>query len=161
MPKLIKDGQLIEDTWVLIEDTEADTLPEGKVIIPFTLWEKQKATLKGRTGLGIWLDSHDEPEGIASELEIFDLIAVNFPKFADGRGYSIAHILKDQLGFKGELRAIGDVLPDQLHFMRRCGFNSFALRDDKKVDQALHCINSLSNAYQAAADESRPLFLRR
>ena len=87
------------------------------------------------------------------------LIAVNFPRFVDGRGYSIA-LLRERYGYSGELRAIGDVLPDQLQFMKRCGFDAFALRPDKDATKAAR-LNFFSQTYQAAADTDVPLFRRR
>jgi uncharacterized protein (DUF934 family) len=89
------------------------------------------------------------------------VIAVNFPKFADGRGYSIARLLRERLGYKNELRAIGDVLLDQLQFMKRCGFDRFVLRADKNAEEAARCLSFFSQSYQAATDTDLPLFRRR
>jgi uncharacterized protein (DUF934 family) len=86
---------------------------------------------------------------------------VNFPKFNDGRGFSIGRLLRERYGFRGELRAIGDVLRDQLFFLARCGFDAFALRDDQDVDEALGAFADFSEAYQPALDQPVPLFRRR
>ena len=89
------------------------------------------------------------------------LLTVDFPKFTDGRGYSIARLLRDRLKYKGELRAVGHgVLTDQLFYMARVGFNAFELVEGKSVDHALAALDSFSVTYQAAADDDRPLFRR-
>jgi uncharacterized protein (DUF934 family) len=86
---------------------------------------------------------------------------VNFPKFADGRGYSTARLLRERYGYHGEIRAIGDVLHDQLFFMKRCGFDAYAVRADKDIEAALAGFDDFSDAYQAAVDQPQPLFRRR
>jgi len=109
----------------------------------------------------VWLEANEGPEAIADDLQRFTLIAVNFPKFGDGRGYSIARLLRERYGYKGELRAIGDVLHDFLYFMKQCGFDSFALRDDQDVNEALAAFDTFSDGYQTSALRPVPLFRRR
>ena len=94
-------------------------------------------------------------------MQRFPLIAVNFPKFGDGRGYSIARLLRERYGFKGELRAIGDVLHDHLFFMSQCGFDAFALREDQDAQEALSVFGTFSDGYQTSALRPVPLFRRR
>ena len=89
------------------------------------------------------------------------MIAVNFPKFTDGRGYSIARLLRERCGYKGELRAIGDVLRDHLLFMALCGFDAYALRDDQDPQEALAAFEDFTEAYQASVERPLPLFRRR
>ena len=86
---------------------------------------------------------------------------VNFPQFTDGRGYSIARLLRERYGWRGELRAIGDVLRDQLFYLSRCGFDAFALRDDQDPHAALTAFDDFSEAYQASVERPQPLFRRR
>ena len=86
---------------------------------------------------------------------------MNFPKFGDGRGYSIARLLRERYGYTGELRAIGDVLRDHLQFMEQCGFDAFALREDQNIDEALRAFDDFSDGYQTSARRPVPLFLRR
>jgi uncharacterized protein (DUF934 family) len=118
--------------------------------------------LKARDGgLGVWLDADEEAEEIGDDVEQFKVIALNFPAFTDGRNYSNARLLRDRYGFKGELRAIGDVLRDQLFYMHRCGFDAFAVRPDKDPYEALEGLKDFSVTYQAATDEPLPLFRRR
>ena len=110
---------------------------------------------------GIWLDTNEQVEEIPDDLEHFQVIALNFPKFTDGRHYSSARLLRERYGYKGEIRAIGDVLRDQLFYMRRCGFDAFAIRADRDPEDALQSLKDFSVRYQAAVDERLPLFRRR
>ncbi|GAA3949352.1 DUF934 domain-containing protein [Allohahella marinimesophila] len=107
---------------------------------------------------GVWFDSDDEVEALGKGAQQFPLIALHFPKFVDGRSYSSAYLLRSRFGFTGELRAVGDVLVDQLFFMRRCGFDAFELRADKLVEDALTALNAFSVKYQGSIDRSEPLF---
>ena len=154
---LIKDREVVRDTWrVLLPDEE---IPEqGDVIVSLAVWQQQQSLLAMRDGLtGLWLDAGDE---LCELGELPPLIAVHFTAFTDGRGYSIARLLRQRHGFAGELRAIGDILRDQLYELARCGFDSFALRKDQDVAEALRAFDDFSDAYQAAADQG-PLFGRR
>jgi uncharacterized protein (DUF934 family) len=87
-------------------------------------------------------------------------VAINFPKFGDGRGYTKARLLRERFAYKGEVRAVGEVLGDQLFYMARCGFDAFALVDGKDTQAALRCLQDFSVTYQAATDEARPLYRR-
>lgn len=161
MPKLIKNNTVQENKWqTLPKDAELDAVQEHS-LVPLQLFLNNAERLLSHSGIGVWLDSDEEPESIAPYLDRLQLIAINFPKFVDGRGYSYARILRDRYGFKGEIRAIGDVLHDQLYFMKRCGFDAYAIRDDKDAEAALSGLNDFSENYQCAADEPRPLFRRR
>ncbi|TYP66183.1 DUF934 domain-containing protein [Stutzerimonas stutzeri] len=164
MQRIIKDGQVIDETWHLLpKDVTLDGLSNcDDLIVPLQLWLDHAHALKARDGgLGIWLDSDEAVEEIAEELDNFQVIALNFPAFTDGRHYSSARLLRDRYGYKGEVRAIGDVLRDQLFYMRRCGFDAFAVRPDRDPYDALEGLNDFSVTYQSAADEPLPLFRRR
>lgn len=162
MPKIIKNSEIVEDTWHLIQDENTGIPESGHIIVPLTIWQKNKADLMNReTPIGVWLDSHEEPEAIADDLTHFSVIAIHFPKFTDGRGYSIARLLRERFSFQGELRAIGDVLQDQLFYLKRCGFDAFTLREDINIDKAVQSLNDFSVAYQTSYDEKKPLFRRR
>lgn len=102
----------------------------------------------------------DDPLTLADHLAL-PLIGVAFPKFNDGRGMSLAVLLRKRLRFGGDLRAVGDVARDQLYFMARCGFTSFALRADQDPDDALRAFADFSDVYQESADGVSPLFRRR
>ena len=107
------------------------------------------------------LEPTDDPASVADRLGQAARVEVNFPKFGDGRGYSIARLLRERYGYRGELRAVGDVLRDQLLFMKRSGFDSFSLREDQDPDEALAAFNELSEEYQASTTQPQPLFRRR
>src|SRR5690348_9787255 len=111
MATIIKIRQVVEDSWQLLEQATDGAIPaEGDVIVPLALWRRERAALLAHDGrLGLLLDSSEEPEAIVADLAHFDVIAVNFPKFTDGRGYSTARLLRDRYGYQGEIRAIGDV----------------------------------------------------
>lgn len=166
MAAIIKNRQVVADTWQLLKPAADKSLPPvppaGDVIVPLTFWLDQRDVLLSRAGrLGVWLDSHEEPAAIAGDLDRFALVAVNFPQFGDGRGYSIAQLLRERHGYKGELRAIGEVVRDHLFFMASCGFDAFVLRDDQDPAEALTAFGDFSEAYQASVDRPLPLFRRR
>lgn len=158
---VISTQAAIADPWQWLK--AGDVVPAaGDVLVPLALWREQRDALLGRPGrVGIWLDSDQDPADIADDLGRLALVGVNFPKFTDGRGYSTARLLRERYGWRGELRALGDVLRDQLFEMARVGFDSFALRADQDVDAALGAFRDFSDAYQTAVDRPQPLFRRR
>ena len=165
MRDIIKDKIVVSDDWSVLRLGEGDTpetvtVPAGKVIVPLGIWLAQRTVLAGRADLGVWLASSERPETLKDDLKHFSLIAIDFPKFADGRGYSIAYNLRARLGYTGELRAIGDVLRDQLFYMQRVGFNAFVVRADRDIHDALKGLTDFSEAYQASWDQKSPLFRR-
>jgi uncharacterized protein (DUF934 family) len=107
------------------------------------------------------LEPHDDPAGIAARVSKISLIEINFPKFGDGRGFSIARLLRERYGYKGELRAVGQVARDHLHYMEQCGFDAFLLRDGEDVDEALAAFGDFSEHYQSTVAQPVPLFRRR
>jgi uncharacterized protein (DUF934 family) len=165
MREIIKNRAVVSDDWIVLQLAEGETpdsvtMPPGKVIVPLAVWQAQRDALAGRTELGVWLGSSDRPEVLKGELFRFNVVAVDFPKFADGRGYSIAYNLRARLGYQGELRAIGDVLRDQLFYMSRVGFDAFATRPDRNIHDALKGLTDFSEAYQTSWDQKTPLFRR-
>lgn len=164
MQRIIKNGQVIDETWHLLpKDVTLEGLSNcDDLIVPLQLWLDHAHALKVRDGgLGVWLDANEAVEEIADDLEHFQVVALNFPAFTDGRHYSSARLLRERYSYKGEIRAIGDVLRDQLFYMRRCGFDAFAVRPDRDPYEALEGLKDFSVSYQAAADEPLPLFRRR
>lgn len=162
---IIRNRSIVDDDWTVLRLNEGNApegvaVPSGKVIVPLKVWQAQRQTLQGRAEIGVWLDSDERAEELQGELERFAVIAVNFPKFADGRGYTLAYRLRVRLGYKGELRAIGDVLRDQMFYMQRAGFDAFQPRADKDIREALKGLSDFSVCYQGSADEARPLFRR-
>ena len=107
------------------------------------------------------LEPTDDPVSVADPLDRVARIEVNFPKFGDGRGYSIARLLRERYGYKGELRAVGHITRDHLFFMESCGFNAFELREGEDAHEALAAFDDFSEAYQASVTRPLPLFRRR
>ncbi|MEM6296549.1 MAG: DUF934 domain-containing protein [Myxococcota bacterium] len=158
---LIKDDAAAPaETWTTLADE--DVAPaEGDVLVPLARWLAERDALTQREArVGVVLQPGDDALTLAGALEGLALVAVAFPKFTDGRGYSSARLLRDRLGYTGELRAIGDVLPDQVFYMRRVGFDAFDLAEGKSVETALAQLKTFSVTYQAGADDERPLFRR-
>jgi len=169
MPKLIKHGRVIDDDAeiLVLDETQAPealALPDGPVFVPFAVWQAHKGLLAGRAGLGVWLDSHENVDDLVPDLDSLAAVALNFPKFTDGRAYSAAALLRTRHGFQGEIRAIGDVLRDQFFFMQRCGFDAIQPKagkySDAQLDAALASLQDFSAPYQAAVDQPEPLFRR-
>src|SRR5690606_12249347 len=157
---IIKDGAVVQDRWITVAADAAD-VPEGDVILPLSLWRAREAEFVGRNSrIGIQLEPGDHPSEIADELDRFDVIVYHFPTFRDGRAYSHARLLRARYGFKGELRASGDVLREQIFFMARCGFNAFTIKDGKKPDDLLAGLKDFTVTYQNAADTPLPHFRR-
>ncbi len=149
---LIKDGKLVTDTYV--DASGLTTLPPtGAVLVTYDQWQAERAALLARGApLGIRLHSDQAPELIAADLPHFALVALEFPKFRDGRAYSYARLLRERYGFTGELRAIGDVLLEQLFFMLRTGFNAFEVQGDDPLGQYRTALGDLSVWYQPTGD---------
>ena len=164
MQRIIKNNEVIDETWHLLpKDVSFDDISNcDDLIVPLALWREHGPALKARDGgLGVWLDSDEEAEVLGDDAANFQVIALNFPAFTDGRSYSNARLLRDRYGYKGELRAIGDVLRDQLFYLHRCGFDAFAIRADKDPYEALQGLKDFSVTYQSSTDEPMPLFRRR
>lgn len=163
--KIIKNKSIVEDDWIVLrldeqQSAENISIPDGKIVVPLSIWLKQREALLKRAEIGVWFASDERPELIKEDIERFAVIAIDFPKFSDGRGYSIAYNLRVRLGYTKELRAIGDVLRDQLFYMQRVGFDAFAPRPDRSIDDALKGLTDFSEVYQKSVDQPLPLFRR-
>ncbi|MFC5512311.1 DUF934 domain-containing protein [Massilia jejuensis] len=163
--EIIRGREVVPDEWSVLRLDEGDlpesvVVPEGKVIFPLTVWLAQKDKLAQRAELGVWIAADERFEALKGDADRFAVIAVDFPKFSDGRGYSIAFNVRKRLGYTGELRAIGDVLRDQLFSMSRVGFNAYATRQDRSIHDALKGLTVFSETYQASVDQPLPLFRR-
>ena len=162
---IIKNRAVIEDDWQVMRLADQETVdtvivPQGKVIVPLKVWLSQRDMLQQRQDIGVWFASDERPEDLKADIQRFQVIAIDFPRFADGRGYSIAFNLRMRLGYTGELRAIGDVLRDQLFYMQRVGFDSFEPRPDRDINEALKGFADFSEVYQTSYDQREPLFRR-
>lgn len=163
--KIIKNKAIVEDDWIVLrlgeqQSPESVLIPGGKIIVPLQVWLQQREVLLKRSELGVWLASDERPELLKDDVDKFSVIAVDFPKFSDGRSYSIAYNLRVRLGYTGELRAIGDVLRDQLFYMQRVGFDAFEPRPDRKIEDAIKGLSDFLEFYQKSVDQKLPLFRR-
>ena len=166
MPKLIKNGQFVDNPWTII-DQEGDlqsclSNKAEYLIVPFSLWSEDKDALldSGKT-IAVWLDSDEEPEALADDLAQLPMVALHFPSFRDGRAFSSAVILRQRYHYEGEIRAIGEVLRDQLFYMKRCGFDAFDVSDQVKEEDALKAFADFTTTYASTIEEPKPLFRRR
>jgi uncharacterized protein (DUF934 family) len=138
----------------------------GKIIVPLSVFIAKKDALASRMDIGlqgIWLDTHETLESLISavgDINKLPIIAIHVERFADGRIFSLGTLLRTRYGYKNELRAFGDVLRDQLFFLKRSGFTSFQIRADRSAEDALASLNDFSAPYQGAVDEPRPVFQR-
>jgi uncharacterized protein (DUF934 family) len=134
----------------------------GEVIVSFKRWSDERVALKSRRDpVGVRLNGEHDVRELAGDLDSLALVALDFPAFADGRCYSHARILRDQFGFKGQLRATGDVLRDQIFYMHRVGFDAFEVSQTQAIEDVIEGLADFSVVYQAASDVSTPLYRRR
>jgi uncharacterized protein (DUF934 family) len=159
--RIIRHRKIVDDAFVHVPD--GAELPEiGDVIVSLDRYRELRSALQARgSKLGVRLRSDQEAKSVADVSPEVAVIAIEFPGFKDGRGYTTARLLRERFGFKAEIRAVGDVLRDQLYFMERCGFDAFELKAGKDIDGALQAFQEFSVTYQGATDDPRPLFRRR
>lgn len=147
--QIIKDRHLIEDAWQFPADGEL--LPAGDIAVSIARWQQEKTQLLNRTAkLGIVIEPADTLADIAGDLPHFALAAINFPAFTDGRGFSHARLLRDQYGYTGEIRAIGQFMVDQVFYLSQTGFDSFCLAKPSDLPVALKTLTDFSFSYQQA-----------
>lgn len=159
-------AEAIEDNDLLhIAETEELTvndLPAGNISVPLNLWLESKSALQAREGItAVQVAADESPEEITEDLNDIDIIVLPFVAYIDGRSYSHAHKLRLRYGFKGQIRAVGDVHYDQLDFLTRCGCDAFELPDGDDHQAALQAFKEFSDVYQPAADAGRLVFARR
>jgi uncharacterized protein (DUF934 family) len=165
-PERVIRGRRVEnDVWQVLglaAGEDLTVIPHGPVLVPLSAWSARRDELTARREpIGVWLAPADEPADIASDLGKLSLVAVHFPKFADGRGYSTAVLLRTRYGYRGELRAFGDVGRDQLFELARCGFDSFRLAPHHEPEKALAAFTDFTVRYQGSVDDPVPLFRKR
>ncbi|MBL8483365.1 MAG: DUF934 domain-containing protein [Rhodocyclaceae bacterium] len=138
----------------------------GRVLLPLTIWLARKDELAPRLAageIGVWLDSFEEPQALVdslADINTLPVIGLNFPRFIDGRAFSVAFLLRNRYGYRGQLRALGDVLRDQLFFLRRVGFDAYAVRADLDIRAAAASLADFPEVYQSSTDQPLPLFRR-
>ena len=169
MGKIIRDRAIVDDDWVKLAD-DAPVPASGKVIVSLTRWQAARAALSARGNVGIAIPPTLEAATLADDLAHVQLVAGQFafiqPKpeggrTFDGRAYSQARALRERLGFKGEIRAVGDVFRDSMFYMHRCGVNAFEVKPGQDLEDALNAFKDFSFGYQGAADDPTPIFRRR
>lgn len=151
MPVLVRDGQIVADPWMRVEDGEAT---RGR-IAPLAAWRLAPE------GAGVWVEGAAEVDEVGEEVRIAPVVAVRFPAFADGRGLSFGALLRSRYGYRGELRAFGEIVPDLTEYMLRCGFDAFELPDRRQAEVAIVCMTRTTDHYQASVREPLPFFRRR
>jgi len=145
---LVKDGKIVADAWTPVAD-DAPLPVDAPAIVSFARWKAERDVLAARNApLGLSLKNTDPVEEVGQEIARFGVVALSFPKFSDGRAYSQARILRERFGFKGELRATGQVLPDQLIHMLRAGFDTFDTADARLLQQWSKAVGAYHAFYQ-------------
>jgi len=155
---LIKNGNIVSDGWKTLTLAEGDTpqnvrLPVGPVLVPLSVWQARRAELIYREHehgwpLGIWLAAEQGPEAIEHDIDDFTVIGIEFDKFTDGKSYTTARVLRERYGYKGELRAIGDVPRDRVSYQHQVGLDAFAVRANHKPNSVLSGLFDLNVAKQ-------------
>lgn len=158
--QILKDGLVVDNSWQLVA-ADVDSLPSGDILVPVSHWQANQQQLADHSGnVGVWVDGHGEVEEFANAIATVPVIAINFPKFVDGRGFSLARLLRERYGYIGEIRAIGQFIRDQLFMMQRCGFNAFQFDSEIDLAAASQSLKDFTDSYQVAADQPEPLFKR-
>jgi len=158
--RIIRERRISEDHWR--HAAEDGPLPAGDVIVSLSRWRRERDRLLARgTGLGVRLAGGDDPEQIAADLPHLQVVALEFAVFVDGRAFSQARLLREQFGYRGEIRAVGDLLRDQIAFMQRCGINACELPEGLDPEHALGAFDEFSVQYQPAADAGELVFRTR
>jgi uncharacterized protein (DUF934 family) len=158
---LIRNERFVTDPWRHLADDEG--VPDApRLTVSYVRWVEQRAALSALpAALGLRLPNDVSPSKLAPDLARLALIVLNFPRFTDGRAYSQARLLRGRLGFTGELRAEGEVLRDQLLFMRRCGFDAFTVGERAIAEDWLAAFREIDVFYQPAEDREMPVLRRR
>lgn len=164
MSKIIQNGEVIEDNWIAL--TDDDALPaSGNIHVSLERWNREKSNIVewasgNESQYGIRIPNTLDVNDLGDEWLILSIAVLDFPEFADGRALSQARVLRDQLGFTGEIRATGDVQRDQMYHMSRSGVNAFAVKDGRDIEAAVQSLRDFTLAYQGAADNPTPGFRR-
>lgn len=156
MSKLIKGGVFAADAYAQSGDDAA--LPDGPVLVSLARFEKERDALLARnTPVGVLLQSDQSPEKLGEDVTRLSLIALDFPKFRDGRAFSWARMLRTRLGFKGEIRAVGDFLYDQINYQHRVGFDAWVVPDSFRLEDFSRALGEMTNVYQPSADGKKTI----
>jgi uncharacterized protein (DUF934 family) len=159
--KVLRRRSVVEDDWTLLD---GDTVRPagGRTIVPLARWRSARtALLSASSAVGVLLANTEDVEAVYPEILDRPLIALQFPAFADGRALSQAVVLRNRLGFSGELRAVGDIIRDLVFWLGRCGFDTVVPRQDQDLEACRLALEELPVSYQAAADGRTPVWIRR
>ena len=157
MPLLINRA-LAEDSWLLVDADNLSAHINEDIVVPYELFtEQQEALLAADGGLGIRINGDQDLNLVLQNLDKVSLVAIEFPAFTDGRGFSFARILR-RSGFTGQIRAEGDVSRDRLEYMERCGFDAFAIPAERYDESMVNAFGEVAVHYQGSADDERPIF---
>ncbi|NOY72437.1 MAG: DUF934 domain-containing protein [Gammaproteobacteria bacterium] len=161
--QIIKDHKVVNDQWqYLAEKSDTSMFPDGNIIVTLKTWKTAKERLITRQSkLGIKLNSDELLPEIVDDLDCFELISLDFTPYKDGRHFSTARLLRERYNYKGEIRATGEVLRDQLLYMQRVGFNAFELDSSQDLNAALTAFDEFSTAYQPTANPHSPFYQRK
>ena len=156
MTKIIKGGACAQDRYAPVADDAA--LPEGAVLVSLARFQKERAALLARnTPIGVKLQASENPELLGDDVNHFALIALEFPKFRDGRAFSWARMLRTRLGFTGEIRAVGDFLYDQVNYQHRVGFDAWEVPDTFTLEMFNRALTEMTNVYQPSTDGKKTI----
>ncbi|QDD13534.1 DUF934 domain-containing protein [Candidatus Methylopumilus rimovensis] len=139
----------------------------GKIILPLSVYLKNRDALQHRAKnneIALWIATHETLDPLISaekDINIFPLIAVFVERFQDGRIFTLGNLLRTRHQFKNTLRAFGDVLQDQLFYLKRSGFDSYLIKEGKDPNEALKALQSFSDPYQGAVDIKEPVWKRK
>ena len=164
MPTLIRwrDGraELAEDAFTPVADETG--IPKGDVIVSLARFQQECERLLGEgRSVGVRIEANEAVEDLAYDLPRIAVVALVFPKYRQGQAYSSAALLRERFGYKGEVRAVGEVLREQARFMVRCGFDAFEPADGSTPEQWTHKVGEFRHVYQRAADHAEPAFEER
>lgn len=154
MPRLIKNGAITDDQWLPADADSAVT--SASQVCSLEQWLE----LEEKSGSAVQLEPANAPAPLFDFLSQIELIVINFPVFTDGRGFSYGRELRER-GYRGELRATGHFIRDQMTYLTRCGFNAFQMADESQLEESLASLSDFTESYQAAVDQPQPLFRRR
>ena len=160
MSRIIRDRAIVEDDWTIAADGAA-AATGGRLIVPLARWRGERAGPGSVATVGVLLPNTEDVEALYPQIAALPLIALQFPKFADGRALTQATLLRNRLGFARELRAVGDVVRDLMFWLGRCGFNAMVPRPDQDLEACRQALDEIRRAYQSGADGHVPVWVRR
>jgi uncharacterized protein (DUF934 family) len=161
MPTLLRQGRIVDDDpWHLVEDNAEPGPDNAAIIVSWARWRSLIDAGRPIERTGVWIAVDQEPDELRDALDRLPLVAIRFPALNDGRGLSLAVLLRTRHGYRGELRAIGAVHEDLTRYLLRCGFDSLLLADGRDVETALRASALDGPYYQGSVVEPRPAFRR-